>query len=600
LSNNRPEQHWGMATEAPDIPRRQVSAILFADMHGYSRLMAKNEERTYERVTRAIRLIRSLIGDYGGRIQHVAGDGVLALFESAAQALQFALAIQREFRNEAVWAADDEPIAFRIGINLGEVLVGGEANVQGHSVNIAARIQALAQPGGICVTEAVQRAVRDTLGIAMRQLGPQSLKNITEPVEVFAIEVNGPPAPTSVEPPSTPSELIQPWTEASVAVLPLDNLSRDPRNSHLCDGFTGDIITNLSRFRDLLVIARHSAFLFQNREVPSSQIASQLGVRYLVTGGLQRSGRKLRLRIQLTDANSDRVIWSDRYDGNLGDLFAFQDDVTAMIAARLAVQISGAEQRRLLAEQPPDLRAYGLILRGQDLGLRFRREANLHARRLFEQAAEIDPRYGRSYAGLSRTFNLAWRYRWTERPEAALDKAMELALAAINHDSLDARGYGELGFARLYKRQHDDSLSAYERATELNPNDADILAEMANAVSCAGDADRAVALLQRAMRLNPFYPDWYLWYLGEAYFDLGEYEATVRTLHKMGDKSEAHRLLASSYALLGLMEEARHHAAQLIIVHPEFSLEHWRTVPPDRNPGPLARFIEGLEKAGLK
>ena len=464
-------------------PRRQLSAILFADVHGYSRLMARNEERTYQRVTQAIRLIRSLIGDYGGQVQHVAGDGILALFGSAAQALQFAVAIQREFRNDAVWHGDEEPIAFRIGINVGEVLVGGEANVQGHSVNVAARIQALAQPGGICITEAVQRAVSDSLGVAMHQLGPQTLKNITEPIEVFAIEVDGPSLPVSVELPPVPSELIQPFVEASVAVLPVANLSNDPRNSHLCDGFTGDIITNLSRFRDLLVIARHSAFLFKNRDVASSQIAGQLGVRYLMTGGLQRSGRKLRLRVQLTEAETDRVIWSDRYDGDLGDLFAFQDDVTAMIAARLAVQISAAEQRRLLAEHPPDLRAYGLILRGQDLSLRFRQEANLHARRLFEHAAEIDPDYGRCYAGLSRTFNLAWRYHWTPEPEVALDKAVDLANAAISYDSLDARGYGELGFACLYKKRHDSSLAAYERALELNPNDADILAEMGDSLS---------------------------------------------------------------------------------------------------------------------
>ena len=172
-------------------------------------------------------------------------------------------------------------------------------------------------------------------------------------------------------------------------------------------------------------------------------------MRYLVTGGLQRSGRKLRLRVQLTEAETDRVIWSDRYDGNLGDLFAFQDDVTAMIAARLAVQISAAEQRRLLAEHPPDLHAYGLILRGQDLSLRFRKEANLHARRLFEHAAEIDPDYGRSYAGMSRTFDVAWRYHWTPEPEVALDKAVDLANAAIRYDSLDARGFRRARLARL-------------------------------------------------------------------------------------------------------------------------------------------------------
>jgi TolB-like protein/class 3 adenylate cyclase len=589
-----------MTAATSDAPRRQLSAILFADVHGYSRLMARNEERTYQRVTQAVRLIRSLIGDYGGRVEHVAGDGILALFESAAQALQFAVAIQREFRNEAVWHADDDPIAFRIGIHVGEVLFGGDANIQGHSVNVAARIQALAQPGGICITEAVQRAVSDTLGVAMHQLGPQALKNITEPVEVFAIEVNGPPVLVSAELPPVPSELIQPFTEASVAVLPLANLSNDPRNSHLCDGFTGDIITNLSRFRDLLVIARHSAFLFKNRDLTSAQIAVQLGVRYLMAGGLQRSGQKLRLRVQLTEAATDRVVWSDRYDGDLGDLFAFQDDVTSMIAARLAVQISAAEQRRLLAEQPPDLHAYGLILRGQDLGLRFRKEANLHARRLFEQAAEIDPDYGRCYAGMSRTFNLAWRYHWTPDPGAALDKAVDLANAAIGYDSLDARGYGELGFAQLYKKHHDESLTAYERAIELNPNDADILAEMGDALSYVGQSERAIDLLSRAMRLNPYYPDWYLWYLGEAHFHLRDFERAIATLHKMRDPSEAHRLLASSYAHLGQIKEARYHAQQVKRIHPNFSVQHWRKVPPYKNPQQVEVLIEGLQKAGLR
>jgi adenylate cyclase len=588
-----------MPEASSQVPRRQLSAILFADVCGYSRLMAKNEERTYQRVTQAVRLIRSLIGDYGGRVQHVAGDGILALFESPAQALQFAVAIQREFRNEAVWHADDEPIAFRIGINVGEVLLGGEANVQGHSVNIAARIQALALPGGICVTSAVERAVRDTLGIAMRQLGPQSLKNITEPVEVFAIEVDGAAAPSAAELPAAPSEIFKPFTEASVAVLPLDNLSDDPRNSHLCDGFTGDIITNLSRFRDLLVIARHSAFLFRNHDLPASQIAGQLGVRYLVTGGLQRSGRKLRLRVQLTEAETDRVIWSDRYDGNLGDLFAFQDDVTAMIAARLAVQISAAEQR-LLAAHRPELRAYGLILRGQHLSIQFKKEANLHARRLFEQAAEDDPACGRSYAGLSRTFNIAWRYEWTQSRELCLNKAVELAREAINRDRFDARGYSELGFAYLYSKRHDDSLAAYERAIELNPNDADILAEMGGAVSFSGDSEAALDLLKRAVRLNPYHPDWYLWFLGEAHFDLGQYDDAIRTLQRMRDQSEGHRLLAASYALSDRLEEARYHAQQVISVYPDFTIEHWRTVPPDRNPEPLERFLEGLRKAGLK
>ena len=588
-----------MADMSADAPRRQQSAILFADVHGYARLMNRAEAQTYERVTRSIRLIKSLIGDYGGSVVQVAGDAVLALFESASQALQFALAIQREFRNDAVWNADGDPIAFRIGINLGDVILG-EGSVHGHSVNIAARIQALALPGGICISDTVRQAVEDTFGLHVRPLGRQALKNIDERIEVFAIEINGVASPSSVQ--SLPMDLVlpQPSEEASVAVLPLDNVSGDPSDKHLCDGITGDIISNLSRFRELLVIARHSAFLFKNQDLPLGHVARQLGVRYVLTGGLQRSGSKIRISVQLVEAASLRIIWSDRYSGDLSDVFAFQDDVTAKIAARLAVQISAAEARRLSEAEPPELRAYGLILRGQELSLRFRQEANLYARRLFEEAADIQPTYGRSYAGMSRTYNLAWRYAWTDRPEAALDTAVELAQAAIDQDRLDARGFGELGFAHLYKKQHDASLAAYERAVELNPNDADLLAEMGDALTYSGHTNRAKVLLERAMRLNPYYPDWYLWYLGEAYFYSGDYENAIKTLLKMRDQSEAHRLLASSYAHLSRMEEARHHAQQVLAIHPNFSLAHWRTVPPNKNPGENEVFIEGLRKAGLQ
>lgn len=588
----------GTREERSVQPRRELAAILFADVHGYTRLMSANEERTYQRVVQAIRLIRTLIADYGGRVEHVAGDGVLALFESPERALRFALAIQGEFRNEAVWSPGDDPIAFRIGIHVGEVLFG-ETGPQGHSLNVAARIQTLARPGGICITEPIYRLMRDVLGLPARRLGPRVLKNIAEPVEVYAIELEDSSGTEPAEPTPTLAEVLRPFVEASVAVLPLDNLASDPTDGHLCDGITGDVITNLTRFRELVVIARHSAFLFRSREVPLDQVGRQLGVRYLVTGGLQRAGSKLRLRVELTEAETAKVLWSDLYKGDLQDVFAFQDDVTSMIAARLAVQISAAEQRRLLAEQPPDLRAYGLILRGQDLSLRFRKEANLHARRLFEHAAEIDPDYGRCYAGMSRTFNLAWRYRWTPDPDHSLDRAVELALKAINHDSLDARGFGELGFANLYKKQHEASRSSYERAVQLNPNDADILAEMADSLVYSGESDRAVGILHRAMRLNPYYPDWYLWNLGEAYFHLADYERTIETLKQMQDQSEAHRLLASSYAHLGLLREARQHAREVVRVHPDFSLEHWRTVPPDQDPAHLEVFIEGLRKAGL-
>ena len=588
-----------MPTPSTAAPSRQWAAILFADIHGYSRLMNKDELGTCQRVTRSIELIRSLIGDYGGRVVQTAGDGVLALFGNSCQALRFAVEMQREFRNDIVWNADGDVIAFRIGIHLGYVLLG-EASVQGHSVNIAARLQELAKPGGICITGMVRDEASDAIDLPIRTLGARKLKNIADPIEIFAIEINGPTADQSIEVnlPSDPLQL-EP-DQVFVAVLPLDNLSGDPRDNHLCHGITGDTITNLSRFRDFAVIAKHSAMVIKLRGLLPAQLNEQLGIRYVISGGLQRMGGKIRLQVELIEAATQHVLWSERLKGDLGDIFSFQEDVTDVVSARLAIQITEAERRRLARLNPPDIRAYGLILRGQDLYKHFRREANAHARRLFEQATAIDPGFSRSYAAMSRTFNLDWRYAWSEGSEAALDKAVDLAKAAIECDGGDARGYAELGFARLYKKQHEESLSAYERAYQLNPNDADLLAEMGDSLVYSGNAKRAVNLLERAIRLNPYHPDWYLWYLGDAFFHMAEYEKTIDVLKRMRNQDEAHRLLASSYALIGEIEQARMHGKKLMQVHPNFSIDHWRKVPPNKFSEDLDIFIEGLRKAGLE
>ncbi len=584
---------------SPDVsPKRRRIALLFADIAGYSRSMQRDEEGTWRRVVHALELFRTLVGDYGGRVVDTAGDGVFAVFEEPATALRFAIEIQREFRNDAVWSAAAERLAFRIGIHAGEVLTQGE-RVAGHHVNVAARIENHARPGGICVSEPVRRAISGDPEITFRSLGRARLKNISDPLELFAVEAADiAPVPDERVPPDHGAAF--PPEGTSVAVLPIENASGDPEDDHLCDGITGDLIGNLSRFRELFVTARHSAFMFRGRDLPPAAIADRLGVRYLLTGSLRRSGPRLRLEVELTEARGGRTLWQERYDGRLADLFAFQDDVTATIAARLAVQISEAERRLLERQTVPELHAYGLVLRGQHLVFRYRRESILHARRLFERAVATDPDYGRAYAGMSRTYNLAWRYRWDEAPEACLERAVTLADEAIARDPFDARGFAELGFAHLYRREYEASLAAYERALALNPNDADILAEYGDALYSAGQAEPAVAVLNRAIRLNPYHPDWYLWNLGGAYFTLDRLEDAVATLKKMRDQTEAHRLLAASYALLGRMEEARRHARALLEVHPGFSLEGWRRTVPNRESPHLERYFEGLRLAGLR
>jgi TolB-like protein/class 3 adenylate cyclase/Tfp pilus assembly protein PilF len=580
------------------VQGRELSAILIADVHGYTRLMARDEEHTSRRVARAVGLIKSLAGDYGGEIRNVAGDSVLALFRSASRCVKFAVEMQREFRNDSVWSSQSDPIAFRIGINLGEVREDPEG-VRGHGVNVASRIQELSDPGGICISASVREFTRDIKGIRLRSLGRPQLKNIEEEIEVFSVADNG----AEQDRPGVRMRSDAPAVrvpESSIAVLQLENLSGEPQNAHICNGVTGDIISNLTRFHDLHVIAQRSSSLFQSRNSSPSEIGARLGVRYLVDGGFQRSGSTVRFQFQLIDAMSGRSIWSDRFDGDLGDIFTFQDELTTVVASRLSIEVGTAELHRVASSAPADLQAYGLILRGKHVYEHRQRESNLHARRLFEQAVEVDPHYARSYVGISRTLSDAWRFNWANPPEPSLNEALKQAEVAVRLAPGDARGYAALGSACLYKRFHDESLAAYERALEANPNDADVLAEMGHSVCVNGNTERAVALIKRAMRLNPYYPDWYLWHLGEAYFDLCDYEQAIRTLKQMHDKTEAYRMLAASNAHLGRMDEARECARLLLLTHPEFTLAHWTNVPPDRNPEPRERLIDGLKKAGIE
>jgi TolB-like protein/class 3 adenylate cyclase len=577
---------------------RKLAAILHADVHGYTRLIDQDTAGTVVRLTRLLSLIRSLAGDYGGSVVNTAGDSLLALFPSAAQAVDFAVEMQREVAKEAVWSSGQEPIAFRIGISVGET-IAAENDLHGHGINLAARIQALAAPGGICVTDTVQRLIHANPELSMRSIGLQQLKNIAAPVEVFVIERLSPETPLVELPIRQPAPAERKVTDTSLAVLPMENISGDPADLHLCQGVVADLITDLCRFRNLTVIARHSAFLAASQMSSMREIGSRLGVRYLLSGSFRRIGDQLRVAVDLVEAQSQNTIWSERYDGTIADVFDFQDALTATIASRLAVQIDLAEKRRLSTQHHPDLHAYGLILRGQDLSFRFRPESNAHSRRLFEQARALDPWYGRAYAAISRTFNVEWRYNWTDDPERALDEALRLAQQAVQYDNLDARGYSEMGLAHLYKKEHDEAIAAYERALELNPNDADLLAEMGDCLAYVRQADRSVTLVERAMRLNPYYPDWYLWGLGDAYFHLGEYEKTIQTLLKMRNRSEGHRLLAASHALLGNREEAMRHSRAVLEAHPNFRIEQWRKVPPNKYPEDLEVFVEGLRLAGL-
>ena len=343
------------------------------------------------------------------------------------------------------------------------------------------------------------------------------------------------------------------------------------------------VIADLSRFRSLTVIARHSASLFDLQNTSAREIGQRLRARYLLGGSLHRAGKHLRAVVQLIEADAENVIWSDRFDIAIDQLFEIQDEITGAVASRLSVQIDFAEHRNE-ARRPRDMRAYGLVVRGQEMVLRFAKPTNLHARRLFEEAVSLTPNYGRAHSAISRTHNLDWRYAWSPNPSASLETALSTAHRAIEHDRLDSRAFAELGFANLYA---------------LNPNDADVLAEYADALVYAGDPGSSIAISARAMRLNPYFPDWYLWYLADAQDALGLSDDVIATVQRMQNPDEGRRLMAANYAHLGMMAEARTQAQEVLRLHPGFRIEHWSDRPPYKDQAVFGRYIDGLRKAGL-
>jgi adenylate cyclase len=582
-------------------PKRRLGAILFADIADYSRLMGEDEIGTWQAVRERIETFNEHAESYGGKVLQIRGDGLFLLFDSAVDAVSFAVDAQKRIRTLNQDLAQDRQLWFRIGINLGEVLLGAQ-DASGDSVNVAARIEALARPGEVCITAAVYEQVRNKLSFGFSYLGLQTLKNISEPVDAFQVHED-PASAMMATGYRRPALRGRPADKAlkgpSVVVLPFRFLGSDPSESWFADGLTEDITTNLSRFHDLFVISRTSAYVFGEAAMPPNKAARELGVRYVATGSVRKAGPRIRVTIQLLDGEDERTVWGEQYDRQLEDLFDLQHEVTEIIVSAVAANIAASERERLSQLAPSDVRAYTYVLQGQQHIYRYTREDNTRARGLYESALELDPRYARALAATSRTFNIDWRYDWTELRDRALDKALDLALAAVDLDPKDARGYGELGFAHLYRKEHDAAVSAYRRALSLNPNDADLMSDFADALAHCGQSEEAIGLLHKAMRLNPFYPDEYLWYLGGAYYNLKRYEDAIQAVSGMQNLREGHRILAASHAQLGRTSAARAHAEKVREAHPDFNLDHWAKILPDRWSEDTVHFIDGLKKAGL-
>lgn len=582
--------------------KRRLAAIVFADVVNYSRMMGEDEVGTTLAVRARLEKFTALAQSHSGEVINTAGDGIFLLFNSAVDAVTFAVEIQNQLQEMNEDLAGDKKIIFRFGINLGDVLQS-DGDLSGDSINIASRIESFSEPGRICISGSVYDSVSGKMAIGYEYLGAQKFKNIKDNIDVFQIHEN----PTSAamtaglrrERKDTGESEGGPIIDQSIVVLPFAFQGSDQTDSWFADGLTEDITTSLSKFHQFFVISRNSAYIYNDRQMTPLETARELGVRYVVNGSVRKAGNRIRITIELIDVIRNRTIWGEQYNREIEDLFDLQDEITQIIVSATAAKIESSELDRLKQTPPANMAAYGFVLQGQRYIFSYTRIGVSYARELYENALHNDPNYARAMAAKSRTLNLDWRYNWAPEPEIAIDNALVLALDAIELDSLDARGFGELGFAHLYRKEHDAAISAYERAVKLNPNDADLMSDMADALAHCGRSVEAIELLEKAMKLNPFYPDQYLWHLGGAYYNLKQYEEAISSIKSMQNPTEGRRILAASYGMLNKMEDAKHEAEMVLKAHPNFDIDHWASVQPDKETEDLRHFVEGLRRAGL-
>jgi adenylate cyclase len=621
---------------------RRLAAILTADVVGYSRLVGIDEAGTLSALkAHREELIEPKIAEHNGRIVKLMGDGLLAEFPSAVEAVLCAVQIQHMMAERNAPVSEDHRISFRIGINIGDVVVEDD-DIYGDGVNLAARLENLSEPGGICVRRNVRNQVRDKLDIEFEDLGELEVKNIARPVRAFRVVLDAksaalvtpvirkPPKPTRASWLTAAAGVValivvalallwwQPWApdvqpasvanmafplpeKPSIAVLPFENLGADPDQEYFVTGVTESIVTELSRFHNLFVIAQNSASTFKEKPVTIREVSEALGVQYVLTGTVQRSQDSIRINTKLIDALTGRHLWAERYDRDPADLFAVQDDVTKQIVATLATQeglLADAWQERIERKGTDSLKAYELDLRGWVATKNWTKKEFSRADELFEQAIAADPGYARPYANLA--MSIVWQVYSNFLPEEALDRAVELAKQAITRDDGEAWGHWALGAAYLKLGHFDQAIAEYEKALALNPNDADVLAETAFALAWVGRPEDGVANALAAIRLNPRHPDYYLWALGVAYYDARNYEQAAVTLaSRKSPNLKSNLYLAAAYGQMGRSSEAKVVIDAILAENPDSSIELWGTAQPYRIESDMEHYIEGLRNAGL-
>jgi adenylate cyclase len=590
---------------AEDRVDRRLAAIMAGDIAGYSRLMGADDEGTLRQLKgHRKELVDPKITEHRGRIVKTTGDGMLVEFVSVVDAVRCAVDIQRGMLERTSNVPTEKRIQFRIGINVGDIIIDSD-DIYGDGVNVAARLEALADPGGIMVSRTVHDQVCDKLSFGFEDMGEQSVKNIARPIGVHRVSLAeiAPLAAAQPATAATKSEVAS-SNRPSIAVLPFANMSGDPEQEYFADGISEDIITGLSKLRWFFVIARNSSFAYKGKSVDVKRAARELGVRYILEGSVRRAGNRVRITAQLIDASTGNHVWADRYDGDLTDIFALQDEITRKVVAAIEPRLLEAEGIRALTRAPADLDAWELVARASSIFWRMTPADSGVAIDLYRQAVRQHKAYAPAHSMLAFALLMSGFIGWTSRT-ANLKEAADLAVRAAELDGGDPWAHLALGQLATMRRQTDAAVHAFQRALELNPNFAAAHGFLGYALALDGQSERALEHLAQALSLSPNDPQNIVFMigLGHAHYQAGRYNEAVKHTHNALQQRPEHfgalRQLSASLAQAGRMEEARAILGRLKQLQSDVSLT-WAKENLPLGPDAMTHYLDGLRKAGLE